>query len=553
MNLYDLYFKNFINNNKLYIICYIILTCILLISESIVGPILYSKIILALNLKNFNNIFYKIFLYLCIIWIFIFILYYIKYNIEKQLLPLYVQDLRDNLINLTFEKYKNNLIDIKIGDHIMRLMRVSVELSDGLYEFCGILLPSILGLLIICLYLFIININIGSFLLLGFIIYIIIIIVFSLKIIEISNERENFYFKNIDKLHSKFTNLINIYLNNQKDIEIDNSKNDQNNYKKIMSNQMNETNKLIIYLQIISIIWFLITIYISYYYYKINLLEKQNFILILIILTYFITLSLKFSNVFPMFIIRLGVAKNSFNYFNNLSNIDNTIIKYNNINSGSIKIINLSFFYPSNKNKKYIFNNLNYEFKSGERIAILGSSGSGKSTLAKLIMNLYKYDGDIYIDDKNIKYIDDNILRKNIIYVNQKTGLFEDTIFENIKYGNNISNDDIINIINKYELSNIFNGLNQNYNTNCGVNGNNLSLGMQKIIILLRAYFKIIYAKIIIFDEPLSGLDQYSRNKILNLIKDINKDKTIIIITHDTEILSIVNKNINIDNIKIDS
>ena len=127
--------------------------------------------------------------------------------------------------------------------------------------------------------------------------------------------------------------------------------------------------------------------------------------------------------------------------------------------------------------------------------------------------------------------------------------MFEDTIFENIRYGNKINNDDIINIINKFDLNNIFENLKEKYNTNCGVRGNNLSLGMQKIIILLRAYFKFKDSKVIIFDEPLAGLDFNTKKKILKFIKEIDKNKTIIIITHNEEIFSIVDKKINIENI----
>ena len=87
--------------------------------------------------------------------------------------------------------------------------------------------------------------------------------------------------------------------------------------------------------------------------------------------------------------------------------------------------------------------------------------------------------------------------------------------------------------------------------SNCGTNGSNLSLGMQKIVILLRGIFKSNY-KIIIFDEPLAGLDHISRGKIIKLIEDLNKNKnkTIIIITHDKEITRIADKVIDMNQIK---
>jgi ATP-binding cassette subfamily B protein len=354
-------------------------------------------------------------------------------------------------------------------------------------------------------------------------------------------------------LNSKFSNLSNIYLNNQKEDEINNSTIDQQEYKKIMSKKINIMNIINIFLYFISILFFILAIFMGYKFYKNNILSKQNYILILIILTYFIGLFLRIANILPNLLSYTGYAINSFKYFKDLFK-DNKINKNNiKINSGTLKIENLTYYYEINNEKKYIFNNINLEINSGERVAIYGRSGFGKSTLAKLIMNLYKYDGKIFLDNNDIKFMNDNILRSNIIYINQKTELFEDTIFENIRYGNKISNDDIINIINKYELNNIFENLKQNYNTNCGVRGNNLSLGMQKIIILLRAYFKFKESKVIIFDEPLAGLDYHTKKKILKFISEIEKDKTIIIITHDEEIFSIVDRKINIENISLSS
>jgi len=110
----------------------------------------------------------------------------------------------------------------------------------------------------------------------------------------------------------------------------------------------------------------------------------------------------------------------------------------------------------------------------------------------------------------------------------------------------------IINYLKKYDLYSIFNNnMKEGIYAKCGTNGSNLSVGMQKIVILLRGIFKSNY-KIIIFDEPLAGLDQNSRGKVIKLIKDLNKNNniTIIIITHDKEITSISNKVINMSQIK---
>ena len=105
----------------------------------------------------------------------------------------------------------------------------------------------------------------------------------------------------------------------------------------------------------------------------------------------------------------------------------------------------------------------------------------------------------------------------------------------NIKYGNNASNEEIISYIRKYKFDTVYAGLTNGIYDIAGVNGGNLSLGMQKITLLLRGILK--NSKVIIFDEPLSGLDANTRKKVIKLINDISSNKTIIIITHDVEIL----------------
>ena len=87
----------------------------------------------------------------------------------------------------------------------------------------------------------------------------------------------------------------------------------------------------------------------------------------------------------------------------------------------------------------------------------------------------------------------------------------------------------------------------------CSTGGNNLSLGMQKIIILVRGVIKCKQSKIIFFDEPLAGLDQTTRNKVIDMIFKECKGKTIIIITHDKEIIPYMDKVKTLNNNKIES
>ena len=124
--------------------------------------------------------------------------------------------------------------------------------------------------------------------------------------------------------------------------------------------------------------------------------------------------------------------------------------------------------------------------------------------------------------------------------------VIHDTILYNIQYGNNASRDTILKIIEKYQIT-VFDSLNSGIDTNVGLLGSNISLGMQKMIILLRGILR--EGNIIIFDEPLTSLDPETRKKVLKMIKEECSSKTVLVITHDMEIVPYMDKIINITEI----
>jgi len=217
------------------------------------------------------------------------------------------------------------------------------------------------------------------------------------------------------------------------------------------------------------------------------------------------------------------------------------------IKNGTITINNLNFGYNDNN---LLFKNFYLTIKENENIAIVGSSGNGKSTLIKLIMGYYKVNNNmIYIGEDDINNYDLNDLRKQISYVNQNNKLFNMSIMKNIQYGNNISEEEIINICNELNIINIFKNLKDGFNTIAGIDGNNLSGGQRQIIHILRCIFK--KNKIVILDEPTSAIDKDNTLNIINIINELSKHSTLILITHDESILNIVDRVVVIDSGKI--
>ena len=233
------------------------------------------------------------------------------------------------------------------------------------------------------------------------------------------------------------------------------------------------------------------------------------------------------------------------NFIHNYSNLKNLNNKLNKINTmihcnkikelHSLYFENVSFKY--NGSNKYIIKGLTLKIEPKKINIIMGKSGSGKTTLMKLIVKMLKpTSGVIYADNIDMETLCDNEVRNNIYYINQRTILFNDSVINNFKYGNDVSNKKIIKLLNKYDLLSYFDTLDEGIKSQSGHNGSNLSLGMQKIIMVVRGILKP-NKNIVIFDEPLTSLDKDSREKIIHLIMNETKGKTLIIITHDDEIL----------------
>jgi ABC-type bacteriocin/lantibiotic exporter with double-glycine peptidase domain len=203
---------------------------------------------------------------------------------------------------------------------------------------------------------------------------------------------------------------------------------------------------------------------------------------------------------------------------------------------------NVSFKYRTKDT--YVFKNLNLElYLNNKIIGLSGVSGRGKSTLMKLALKMYKdYEGDIFIDDVNIRIIDPDYLRKNIVYVNQNSKLFDRYIIENIMYGcghTTTCDQNIKAIMDKYpKIRELFKD-NNIYSTRVGPLGEKMSGGQRMIISILTGLISPASCGLVL-DEPTTGLDPVLKNEIIDLIRENRKNKKfIIIISHDKDVYRI--------------
>ena len=205
---------------------------------------------------------------------------------------------------------------------------------------------------------------------------------------------------------------------------------------------------------------------------------------------------------------------------------------------GVIEFKNVTFSYPEEEN---ILNNFSVKFEPNKKIAVVGASGQGKSTLFNLITRVFDInEGEILLDNINIKDLTEEELRKHISIIRQEPFVFNRTIKENFKLiDKNIT-------LNKIRESTKMAYLDDYINTLLGEGGVNLSGGQKQRLSIARTLSK--GSKVILFDEATSALDNSSQDYIKKTIDNLVKDHTIIIVAHrlstimDADIIYVVNK-----------
>jgi ABC-type transport system involved in Fe-S cluster assembly fused permease/ATPase subunit len=199
------------------------------------------------------------------------------------------------------------------------------------------------------------------------------------------------------------------------------------------------------------------------------------------------------------------------------------------VNAGAITFENVSFHYRPDRP---IVKNLNLTISPGEKVAIVGASGAGKSTLVKLLFRFYDpSEGRIVIDGQDIRNICQHSLRRVIGIVPQDTVLFNQSIFENIRYGNPQASDaEVEQAIELAHLKDFINELPEGAATTVGERGLKLSGGEKQRVAIARTILK--RPPILVFDEATSSLDSTSERSILSALQEISQGHTSMVIAH---------------------
>jgi len=215
---------------------------------------------------------------------------------------------------------------------------------------------------------------------------------------------------------------------------------------------------------------------------------------------------------------------------------------------------NVGFHYPSNE--KWVLQNLDFNIKVGETIALVGINGAGKTTLVKLLCGLYKpVEGEILIDDTPLGQIKNSEMVSNVSVIFQDFTLYNVTARENIWFGNvrNEEDDSEIKVAaQKAGIDEIIEGFANKYDTTLGFlfeGSEQMSPGQWQRLALARSFFN--NSQIIILDEPTSALDSFSEARLLKYIRSITSERTSLIISHRLSTVKMADRIIILDGHRI--
>ncbi len=217
--------------------------------------------------------------------------------------------------------------------------------------------------------------------------------------------------------------------------------------------------------------------------------------------------------------------------------------------SGEIEFKKINFNYPNQE--PLALDNVSFKIKPGEKIGILGRIGSGKSTIARLLLGLYEpIEGSVLMDGTDLRQIDPADLRRNIGYVSQDNYLFFGSVRENIAFGApHVDDQTILRAAAVAGVSDFLRTHPHGFDLQVGERGMALSGGQRQAVVIARSL--LLDPPIILMDEPTSGMDNSTEAMFKNRLGKALAGKTLLLVTHRSSLLSLVDRLIILDNGKI--
>jgi ABC-type multidrug transport system fused ATPase/permease subunit len=540
------YILEFLKDNKIWVFITIITTLVCNPIEMIVLSDLFSKFTNSVDKLEYNNS-------MSIIWkiaalsIFIELVYMISNYYDKIYYPLMEKFIRFKLIDVIFKNIEVKYEREDISNYIVNTLKIPNTVTSFTGRFIYWVVTFVLTTIVILGYVFYLNPLIGLMTLCVFIVFFILYYYVLMETKNTSEQRENEEKQMMSSIDDILSNSISIICNKKVNDEREYLTQKHDRYDRAHESQLWSSSKggFVLSLLIISIL--VAYVYVILRMYKNKTIDSVLTVKVIIIMLFF-TRYIKTSSQGSIRVIaEYGkLAENETNIRKLLVDKDDATGRKADVPiTGHIEFKNVSFEYEkgtaaagdagaATQERKKTLDNVSFKIKPLDRVAVIGTNGSGKSTIIKLLSGFFKpTEGQILFDGEDIQNIDREYLRSRLSIVSQKVVLFNRTVLENICYATNTPKEEVVDILDKLKIMNVFKKLPQGLDTMAGSRGENLSGGQRQIIYLLRSYLS--NKPITIMDEPTAAVDAFHKKYVSQMIDEMSKKTTLIVVTHDAE------------------
>ena len=536
------YILDFLKQNKIWIFITIITTLICNPIEMIVLSDLFSHFTTAINNMQYSDSI-TILLKIAGLSIAVDTVYMFSNYFDKIYYPLMEKFIRFELIDVIFKNIEVNYEKEDISNHIIKALKIPNTVTTFTGRFIYWVVTFVLTSVVILGYILYLNPFIGGMTLIVFVLYFILYYYILMDTKNTSERRENeekLLMSNIDDVLS---NSISIICTKKLKDEKEFLTNKHSIYDDAHETQLWSSSTGGYVLSIMVIMVLVVYVYLILRLYKSHKIDKNSTIKVIIIMLFFIRYIKTSSQGSIRVIAEYGkLAENEMDVRKLLVDKADATGNTKDIPiTGDIEFKNVSFQYaaaataatetPSETPPK-ILDSVSFKIKPLDRVAIIGTNGSGKSTIIKLLSGFFKpTEGQILFDGEDSRNIDREYLRSKLSIVSQKVVLFNRSVIDNICYATNTPKEEVIKILDRLKIMNVFKKLPQGLDTMAGARGEKLSGGQRQIIYLLRSYLS--NKPITIMDEPTAAVDAFHKNYVLQMINEMSKKTTLIVVTHD--------------------
>ena len=557
-------FKTFIHQHRAVLAVYVVILCCLTL-ERVAIPHFYGQLLETIKAAKFDAT-YRIFAMVIGIFLVFQVLDTVLTYIDANLMPRFEAYVRTHIVDTLLERYQQQHTELDLGNITSKLIKLPGYLNWLFYKVKAFLFNHVLSILITCGYLFYCHPYLGgifgsSFLVLG-----VLTVAFCRHCSAPSYKREDAFDRTHEDIQDILYNLQTVYVNRTETAE--RARIDAINQETI--DRTREAAYCGIPYRVMFALLF-IGVFAGITWTSIHLYRTKRLTLALLVSSFMVTFSIlrtciSFYFDFDSFIYIYGGIQVVSDYLEALPqacthNQEQAKLPTNAPSTGKpgvdIRIHDIQYTPPvlageaRTKSRATgttsvtapLFDGLSLTVPAGQHVAITGGIGSGKSTLAHILLKLQCVQkGSVRLNGVSLRTLKPADVRHVIQYVPQQPRLFDRTLWENLSYGNPaLRPKDVYDLLRELELHDLEAVFRRKMYERVGKQGYKLSGGQRQMVFLMRTLFNR-DARVVILDEPTSALDGRSRDQVLKLIRAGAQGRTLMVITHDEELLRYVDR-----------